>query len=130
MVEAVKAGEWTGTVDSFPALAGEVAMETVLRLTGKQALPLSAGKGDGLRAILLGQPGLRPALRRSERSVQSWQWRSPEPGRHRQELRAVVVAALMAASVPIARAIRPFWPAWRPVASRACPQQSPRSPAP
>ncbi|MDE1994233.1 MAG: substrate-binding domain-containing protein, partial [Rhizobiaceae bacterium] len=36
---SIKAGELTGTVDSFPVLTGEVAMETALRLVGGQALP-------------------------------------------------------------------------------------------
>ena len=36
---SIKAGELTGTVDSFPVLTGEVAMEVALRLLGKQELP-------------------------------------------------------------------------------------------
>ncbi|MDE1996355.1 MAG: substrate-binding domain-containing protein [Rhizobiaceae bacterium] len=36
---SIKAGELTGTVDSFPVLTGEVAMETALRLVGGQSLP-------------------------------------------------------------------------------------------
>jgi ribose transport system substrate-binding protein len=36
---SIKAGELTGTVDSFPVLTGEVALETALRLVGGQALP-------------------------------------------------------------------------------------------
>ena len=34
---SIRAGELTGTVDSFPVLTGEVAMEAALRLLGKQA---------------------------------------------------------------------------------------------
>ena len=36
---AIRAGDLTGTVDSFPVLTGEVAMEVVLRLLAGQALP-------------------------------------------------------------------------------------------
>ena len=36
---SIKAGDLTGTVDSFPVLTGEVAMEAAVRLLGKQALP-------------------------------------------------------------------------------------------
>src|SRR3954447_26159971 len=66
---SIRAGELTGTVDSFPMLTGEVAMETALRLIGKQALPrvvttpqalitkenvaTYAVKGDGLRKVLM-----------------------------------------------------------------------------
>jgi ribose transport system substrate-binding protein len=66
---SIRAGELTGTVDSFPMLTGEVAMETALRLIGKQALPrvvttpqalitkanveTFAVKGDGLRKVLM-----------------------------------------------------------------------------
>ena len=37
--KSIKAGELTGTVDSFPFLTGEVAMEVALRLVGGQELP-------------------------------------------------------------------------------------------
>ena len=69
---SIRAGELTGTVDSFPMLTGEVAMETALRLVGKQALPRVvttpqalitkdnveqfAVKGDELRKVLLAAP--------------------------------------------------------------------------
>jgi ribose transport system substrate-binding protein len=36
---SIKAGELTGTVDSFPILTGEVALETALRLVGGQKVP-------------------------------------------------------------------------------------------
>jgi ribose transport system substrate-binding protein len=36
---AIRAGDLTGTVDSFPVLTGEVAMEVALRLLAGQALP-------------------------------------------------------------------------------------------
>ena len=36
---SIKAGDLTGTVDSFPVLTGEVAMEVAVRLMGGQALP-------------------------------------------------------------------------------------------
>ena len=36
---AIKAGDLTGTVDSFPVLTGEIAMEVSLRLLAWQALP-------------------------------------------------------------------------------------------
>lgn len=36
---SIKAGELTGTVDSFPVLTGEVALETALRLVAGQKLP-------------------------------------------------------------------------------------------
>jgi len=36
---SIKAGELTGTVDSFPILTGEVALETALRLAGGQKVP-------------------------------------------------------------------------------------------
>ncbi len=68
---SIKAGELTGTVDSFPVLTGEVAMEVALRLVGKQDLPrvvstpqalitkdnveTFAAKGDALREVLLKQ---------------------------------------------------------------------------
>lgn len=70
---SIKAGELTGTVDSFPVLTGEVAMEVALRLLGKQELPrvvatpqalitkdnveAFAVKGDALREVLLKQTG-------------------------------------------------------------------------
>lgn len=69
---SIRAGELTGTVDSFPMLTGEVAMETALRLVGKQELPrvvttpqalitkdnveTFAVTGDALRKVLLAQP--------------------------------------------------------------------------
>lgn len=69
---SIKAGELTGTVDSFPVLTGEVAMESALRLLGKQELPRVVStpqalitkdnvdtysvKGDELRKVLLAQP--------------------------------------------------------------------------
>jgi ribose transport system substrate-binding protein len=69
---SIKAGELTGTVDSFPVLTGEVAMETALRLVGKQKLPrvvttpqalitkdnvaTYAVKGDELRKVLMAAP--------------------------------------------------------------------------
>lgn len=69
---SIRAGELTGTVDSFPVLTGEVAMEVALRLLGKQDLPRVvstpqalitkdnvesyAVKGDELRKVLLAQP--------------------------------------------------------------------------
>lgn len=68
---SIRAGELTGTVDSFPVLTGEVAMETALRLLGGQALPRVvstpqalitkdnveqfAVTGDDLRNVLLEQ---------------------------------------------------------------------------
>lgn len=36
---SIRAGELTGTVDSFPVLTGEVALETALRLVAGQKLP-------------------------------------------------------------------------------------------
>jgi ribose transport system substrate-binding protein len=36
---SIKAGELTATVDSFPVLTGEVAMEVALRLQAGQKLP-------------------------------------------------------------------------------------------
>jgi ribose transport system substrate-binding protein len=69
---SIQAGELTGTVDSFPVLTGEVAMEVALRLLGGQDLPRVvttpqalitkdnvesfAVKGDDLRKVLLSQP--------------------------------------------------------------------------
>ena len=69
---SIRAGDLTGTVDSFPVLTGEVAMEAALRLLGKQELPrvvstpqalitkdnveTFAVKGDELRKVLLSQP--------------------------------------------------------------------------
>lgn len=68
---SIKAGELTGTVDSFPVLTGEVAMEVALRLAAKQDLPrvvstpqalitkdnveTFAVTGDALRDVLLKQ---------------------------------------------------------------------------
>ena len=66
---SIKAGELTGTVDSFPVLTGEVAMETALRLVSGQNLPRVVSTpqalitkdnvaryqdaGDNLRAVLI-----------------------------------------------------------------------------
>lgn len=66
---SIRAGDLTGTVDSFPVLTGEVAMEVALRLLGKQELPrvvstpqalitadnveTFAVTGDDLRKVLL-----------------------------------------------------------------------------
>ncbi|MGV2105973.1 sugar ABC transporter substrate-binding protein [Agrobacterium vitis] len=66
---SIKAGELTGTVDSFPILTGEVALETALRLVAGQKLPrvvatpqalITAdnlaryqGKGVDVRAVLM-----------------------------------------------------------------------------
>ena len=36
---AIRAGDLTGTVDSFPVLTGEIAMEVSLRLMADQPLP-------------------------------------------------------------------------------------------
>lgn len=36
---AIRAGDLTGTVDSFPVLTGEIAMEVALRLAAGQKLP-------------------------------------------------------------------------------------------
>jgi ribose transport system substrate-binding protein len=36
---AIKAGDLTGTVDSFPVLTGEIALEVSLRLLAGQELP-------------------------------------------------------------------------------------------
>ena len=36
---SIRAGELTGTVDSFPVLTGEVALEAALRIVAKQPLP-------------------------------------------------------------------------------------------
>jgi ribose transport system substrate-binding protein len=36
---SIRAGELTGTVDSFPVLTGEVALETALRIVAKEPLP-------------------------------------------------------------------------------------------
>jgi ribose transport system substrate-binding protein len=67
--KSIEAGELTGTVDSFPVLTGEVAMETALRLVAGQKLArvvatpqalitkenLAKYKGDGVdvRAVLM-----------------------------------------------------------------------------
>jgi ribose transport system substrate-binding protein len=67
--KSIKAGELTGTVDSFPVLTGEVAMEVALRLVAGQNLPRVVATpqalitkdnvaryeqaGDNLRAILI-----------------------------------------------------------------------------
>ena len=40
---AVRAGDLTGTVDSFPVLTGEIAMEVALRLMAGQDLPRVVG---------------------------------------------------------------------------------------
>lgn len=37
--KSIRAGELTGTVDSFPVLTGEVALETSLRIMAKEKLP-------------------------------------------------------------------------------------------
>lgn len=37
--KSIKAGELSGTVDSFPLLTGEVAMEVALRILGRQDIP-------------------------------------------------------------------------------------------
>jgi ribose transport system substrate-binding protein len=66
---SVRAGELTGTVDSFPVLTGEVAMEAALRIVAKQPLPRVVatpqalitkenvdrynGKGVDVRAVLI-----------------------------------------------------------------------------
>jgi len=36
---SIRAGELTGTVDSFPVITGEIAVETALRLLGGQTIP-------------------------------------------------------------------------------------------
>ncbi|TNM59748.1 sugar ABC transporter substrate-binding protein [Aliirhizobium smilacinae] len=67
--KSIEAGELTGTVDSFPILTGEVAMETALRLVAGQTVArvvatpqalitkdnLAKYKGDGvdIRAVLM-----------------------------------------------------------------------------
>ena len=68
---SIRNGELTGTVDSFPVLTGEVAMEVALRLIGGQDLPRVVAtpqalitkdnvdqfnvKGDALRDLLMKQ---------------------------------------------------------------------------
>lgn len=70
---SIKAGELTGTVDSFPVLTGEVGMEVALRLVAGQDLPrvvatpqalitkdnVAEFQGDGvdLRAVLMKAAG-------------------------------------------------------------------------
>ena len=70
---SIKAGELTGTVDSFPVLTGEVGMEVALRLVGGQKLPrvvatpqalitsenITTFQGDGVdvRAVLMKAAG-------------------------------------------------------------------------
>jgi ribose transport system substrate-binding protein len=65
---SIRAGELTGTVDSFPVLTGEVAMEAALRIVAKEDLPRVVatpqalitkdnverykGKGVDVRAVL------------------------------------------------------------------------------
>jgi ribose transport system substrate-binding protein len=65
---SIRAGELTGTVDSFPVLTGEVALESALRIVAKEALPRVVatpqalitkenverykGKGVDVRAVL------------------------------------------------------------------------------
>ncbi|MFH6786852.1 MULTISPECIES: sugar ABC transporter substrate-binding protein [Methylobacterium] len=65
---SIRAGELTGTVDSFPVLTGEVAMEAALRVLAKEPVPRVVatpqalvtkdnierykGKGADLRAVL------------------------------------------------------------------------------
>jgi ribose transport system substrate-binding protein len=65
---SIRAGELTGTVDSFPVLTGEVALEAALRIVAKQDLPRVVatpqalitkdnverynGKGVDVRAVL------------------------------------------------------------------------------
>jgi len=67
--KSIRAGELTGTVDSFPVLTGEVAMEAALRIVAKEPLPRVVatpqalitkdnvdrynGKGVDLRAVLM-----------------------------------------------------------------------------
>jgi len=71
--KSIEAGELTGTVDSFPVLTGEVAMETALRLVAGQKLArvvatpqalitkdnLAKYKGDGIdiRQVLMKDAG-------------------------------------------------------------------------
>jgi ribose transport system substrate-binding protein len=66
---SIRAGELTGTVDSFPVLTGEVALEAALRMLAKQPLPRVVatpqslitkdnvdrynGKGVDVRAVLI-----------------------------------------------------------------------------
>lgn len=66
---SIRAGELTGTVDSFPVLTGEVALESALRLVAGQKLPRVvatpqalitrdnadrySGAGDAVRKALL-----------------------------------------------------------------------------
>ena len=66
---SIRAGELTGTVDSFPVLTGEIALEVALRIVAKQSLPrvvatpqalitkdnVERYKGDGVdvRAVLI-----------------------------------------------------------------------------
>ncbi|HYJ30707.1 MAG TPA: hypothetical protein VEW25_10245, partial [Allosphingosinicella sp.] len=74
---SIRAGELDGTVDSFPVLTGEVAMEVALRLLGGQDLPrvvttpqalvtqetveTYSVKGDELRAVLEAEAKAAPA---------------------------------------------------------------------
>ena len=74
---SIRAGELDGTVDSFPVLTGEVAMEVALRLLGGQDLPRVVAtpqalvtqenvetysvKGDELRAVLEAEAKAAPA---------------------------------------------------------------------
>nr|WP_321445778.1 substrate-binding domain-containing protein [uncultured Cohaesibacter sp.] len=68
---SIRAGELTGTIDSFPVLTGEIAMEVALRLVNGDDLPrvvatpqalitkdnidIYSAKGDALRKALLEQ---------------------------------------------------------------------------
>ena len=80
---SIRAGELDGTVDSFPVLTGEVAMDVALRLLGGQDLPRVVAtpqalvtqenvetysvKGDQLRAVLEAEAKRR--RRRTEKSA-------------------------------------------------------------
>jgi ribose transport system substrate-binding protein len=69
--KSIEAGELTGTVDSFPVLTGEVAMEVALRLVSGQKLPrvvatpqalitkdnIKDYQGDDVRSVLMKAAG-------------------------------------------------------------------------
>ncbi|MER8750279.1 substrate-binding domain-containing protein [Mesorhizobium sp. M1050] len=63
---SIRAGELTGTVDSFPVLTGEVALETALRLVAGQKLPRVVATPQALitkdNADRYSGPGARKAL--------------------------------------------------------------------
>lgn len=127
---AIKAGDLNGTVDSFPILTGEVAMEVALRLVAGQDLPravatpqalitkdnidtFSTSDQAALRAALIAKEGRGPAFSRAGLFPKGRCHETSLPHRRREGLRRAQGPARRRSLRPTRRGPWPAWRGWR-----------------